>query len=118
MKWWEAPNRSGRTLKEEIKKQIPDQIAHWWWGFPTGAAPVVCWWGIPWWGASLVTLLAVGSVVAWVLRERAQRLDPEHPGSHVSWDPAMDNGFFYGGIAMGVIFGILIAVFVSLAKTS
>jgi hypothetical protein len=99
-------NRSGRTAKEELKKQLVDQPLHALWGLATGALPGVAGWGLAYVGPSV----AAGSVTGWVLREREQLKD----GSHTWWDPWLDSGVF----AAAVIVGVLGSLFLALGTTS
>jgi hypothetical protein len=106
-------NRSGRTPKQELKKQLIDQFAHFWWGAATGALPGVAGWGFAYVGPaastagySLGVLLAVGSIGGWILREKEQASD----GSHVWWDPWLDSGVFVVSVIGGVLGSLLLAL--------
>jgi hypothetical protein len=113
-------NRSGRTPKQELKKQLIDQFAHFWWGAATGALPGVAGWGFAYVGPaastagySLGVLLAVGSIGGWILREKEQGRD----GSHLLWegapewlDPALDSAVFLVAIIAGVLGSLLLAL--------
>ena len=112
--WVMEGNRSDRTFAQEIKKQIPDQFGHGAWGWGTCFVPCVGWWGLARWNIWLPlvfgAVIIVGSNVGWRLRERKQAED----GSHVRWDPYLDDFCYYAGQLVGIASGIILLVFAAL----
>jgi len=117
-RWLMRTNRSDRTFREEMWKQLVDQNAHMWWGLATGFVP----WGAetlfstyvsPGAGAlalGIGTVLSLASICGWIYREWEQARD----GSHTVWDPYLDS-FVY---IVGVVGGVLGSVFFALALTN
>jgi len=71
--------------------------------------PLVCWHWLSWWTLIFAIPIVVMSNWGWWFREKKQGED----GSHLVWDPYLDDLFFYVAQPVGIAMGILVLVFLA-----